>query len=478
MAFKLSKLIKGDGPGRVQSIESIGGDGTPRLPDVAIIDSFPALNYPYHEQELQECRLELLTTIHQLQVTREPTQDILETIRIKKAHHNHIVDSINELQARYRLDPIEKLPPELFISIIQEATFDAIPCDPLYLYSYIVGGLVIVRLTLVSRRWKELITNTPIFWTSIVLDGKSPQNFPNPLKFFELSRQLPVSVSIVYSVTMENSASWQELLKNRDRIVRLFYEDEFRGATRVEHDFKATFRNFMRNLSPLPALESLQYSSSTPHCDGPTIQYALDLCPTLRDIWAPLLPEKQIQYLMSRNCRIINVGQSPEPLWPFLEANSSLRNVRCYQGFSEEGTLPIVTKPLNWEMLSVDHLNVPLSIGITEKITQLVELNIGGYFSALFQLLTNIHRLSRLQALGLTLSINGDMAIIEHLPTSFPSNSTTAFRIIGIVTSEWHGSMKEANTETQHASVTCWQPIPAEILSRHAQFFIGVTSNL
>ncbi|PVG03940.1 hypothetical protein CPB86DRAFT_869307 [Serendipita vermifera] len=390
---------------------------------MAMTNSFPVLNPPSDQENLQECRLQLLTSIRQLQATQEVSQAVLEAIHTKKAHYNRVVDSINELQATYHFDPIEKLPPELFTQIVHEVAFDGVTIDTTDPHEYIWGGGVVSSLTLVSQRWKELITSTPFFWTFIVLNENKPDSFSNASIFFQFSQQLPVAVYILYSVTMESSTTWEELLKHRDRIVHVTYQDMVHHMAEIErHDFKATFRNCMRNISPLPALKSLVYDSSAIDSDGPTIQYVLDLYPTLREFRAPKLPDNQIKCLMSRSCRSIDIHQSPEPLWPLLEANPSLREVNIYEDLSESSTSPIVTKPLNWERLSVAHLNLPLSIGITEKVTQLVELDVKGYFATFFRLLTNMHRLSRLQDLTLTLLFNGRMTITEDLPTSFPSN--------------------------------------------------------
>ncbi|PVG03931.1 hypothetical protein CPB86DRAFT_821953 [Serendipita vermifera] len=375
--------------------------------------SFSVIQTAYDEGRLQESRIQLLNTIRQLQGSKDFGPGEFETLRAARSRYNEIVDSINTLYDSSRSDPIDKLPPELFAEIIRDAV------DNVSRQMEIKDFLS--SLTLVSTRWRGFITSTPVYWTSISLDYNRPDTFSSTRTFLKLSGDLPVTLSLTYYVTMENSIIWQELVKNRHRITHLDYRH---GLYEMDQDkFEATFRSCMRTLSPLPALKSLVNNNSGPSFRCAVTQYALDICPNLTETCGLDLNKKSIQRLMLRGCKSIWVEQKLEAVWPLLEANPSLSEVQCPERLREKRTSPIISDHLNWNSLFMGHINLPLAIGITEKMTQLAELKVEGYFSTLVQLLTNTHRLFRLRELQLTLAIDGPMPNEEDLPISFSSNS-------------------------------------------------------
>ncbi|PVG03932.1 hypothetical protein CPB86DRAFT_793289 [Serendipita vermifera] len=348
------------------------------------IASLPLIEqYSEEGKSLERSRVELLTLIDLLQGAGEVD---FKTIRAKKNQYNSIIDSIDKLKAKHRMDPIDKLPPELFARIIYQAAFDGAIESPIFGPEY----------PIVSLRWMKFIIDTPIYWRFIALNQWRSDSFPNLLTCLELSRQLPLSVSISYTSGLERSPAWQELLKHRHRIVQINYLDRHHTMRVIDtNNFDTTFRNCMRSLSPLPALESL-HSEHT--FDNLITQHVLDMYPTLRD--------------------------DPESLWPLLESNPFLKDVGCYGGINGENMSSIfATKPLSWERLCASPLTLQLSIVITQNISGLVFLSVSGHLITLVRLLTSIDRLSRLEELYLRLLIDFPAIPEGDLPTSFPSNN-------------------------------------------------------
>ncbi|CAG8612872.1 12358_t:CDS:1, partial [Acaulospora colombiana] len=386
---------------------------------MAMIDLFPALNRPYDKKKLQQSRLQLLTEIRQLWGMKEPSTDDLDDIRTKMAYHNSIVDIINGPEVTARLYPIHKLPPELFTQVLREVSFEGFVVDTLNPPKCRWNTKVLFRLTLVSQSWKSFITSTPSFWTYIILSEYRSNRASTCL---QLSRQLPISLHIIYSVTMETSTIWQEMSKNRDRIVSVIYEDKLgRREGDRQGDPESRFRSCMKGLPLLPALEILKFPDF--YSVSSDLQYALDLYPTLREVYGCQLEENHIQCLMSRYSPCITIRKNFKSLWPLLASNPLLKDVKCLFYLRECDTSPIVPGPLDWRRLSVTLINLPFSIGITEQLTQLVELNVRGYFATLFQLFKNIYRLSQLQKLKIELLIDNPMMVPQDLPVSFSSNA-------------------------------------------------------
>lgn len=138
---------------------------------------------------------------------------------VPKNRHNGIFDSINTLQAKHRLDPIDKLPPELFTHIIQilhNIAFETIRLNLLQYHKILEANDTILSLALVSQRWMQFIVNTPMFWTNIVLDEMKEDYFSNVSTFLPLSQELSITVYIRDSLTLEQSATWLELLERRN----------------------------------------------------------------------------------------------------------------------------------------------------------------------------------------------------------------------------------------------------------------------
>ncbi|CAG8723734.1 9785_t:CDS:1, partial [Acaulospora colombiana] len=361
----------------------------------------------------------ILTSIRQLQEMGDVDSDI---IRAKKVQYNSIVDSIDRLRPKPCSDPIDKLPPELFAKIIRKVAAVELGPDLWYPLGHSTDLFILLHLTLVSQRWMKFITDTPTYWTFIYIDERVSDNFSKAWTCLQLSKQLPITVYIVYSAEVQRSELWRELLKHRNRIVRVVYGY---NPNMPIIDSNQRFQDIMRDLFPLPALESLDYNAGGAYCLA--TQYVLDTFPKLRELGDGFIVGKEhIQSLMSRNCKRISISEDLRSVWPLVESDESLRWLRYNPSIPEtnspSSTAPFVKKSLNLEVLHTSRLDLPLSIGITEHITGLVYLSVEGGLTALVRLLASIDRLSRLQRLRLRLLIILPMTAMVDLPSSFPTN--------------------------------------------------------
>ncbi|PVG04121.1 hypothetical protein CPB86DRAFT_810009 [Serendipita vermifera] len=387
---------------------------------MATTDSQSIIERDNDEESLQEHRIKLLTSICQWYETGEVD---FEAVCAEKAQYNRVIDSINTLQAKHRLDPIDKLPPELFAEIIHEAVFSEISLDPLLEWKVTKANDDILSLTLVSRRWMQFIINTPIYWTHIVLDEDKGDCFSTASTFLQLSGDLSITVSIRNSLALEQSTTWLELLKHRNRIVLVAYGTA--NFYMEDNTLLSNFQKVMEMLSPLPRLNTLQCCYIEDMGDS-VLQYILDIYPSLSEIYGIEISERSLRRLMSRNCKSIILTQDPVPLIEVLEGNPSLRKVVIdFNSTLSTTELPSFNRGsvLNWSTLNIyEGLSLSFSHIITNRMIHLTYLSVDGHLESLVQLATSIHRFPRLQALSLGLWFSRLARFEGILPASFPSN--------------------------------------------------------
>ncbi|PVG04124.1 hypothetical protein CPB86DRAFT_778368 [Serendipita vermifera] len=418
------------------------------------VDSQSATGQDKDEKELQERRVELLTSIRQLHETGGVDSEI---IHAKRFGHNGIVDSINALQAKHRSDPINKYPPELFTQIIYQAIFDRVSFKPIEYWELTKANGNLLSLTLVSQRWMQFIINTPIYWTFIVLDETEGDWLSTASVFLQFSRELPITVYIRDLLILEQSMLWSELLQHRNRISGILYNSQSLYQDTISVDFQ----KFMEKLSPLPSLKMLQCRNEK--IDDSLLQSVLDMYPTLSEIHRLSVSERSLRCLMLRNCKSISLHQDPEPVMRVLEDNLSLREVNIdtsYRSTLSTTELPLLqgdstsNQPLNWSTLRFDrNLSLSFSQVITRRMPHLVHLSVGGSIESLIELATSLHSFPRLQELFLRLQLDSLLKFEGEFPTSFLANEnirvfswSTVSSHGSAVTVEWLGVHKQFTT--------------------------------
>jgi hypothetical protein len=377
----------------------------------------------YDEQQLDQSRIELLTAIRHLQERTELGQDQSRDLGAKKARFNQIADTINSLQAKTRLDPIDRLPPEIFTQIICSTA----PSGSFHREWFEYNSFVL-SLTLVSTRWMDFVINTPLFWTSILLDERVADCSSIAATFLQLSRQLPISVNIVWSSSLESSVIWLELQEHRNRITRVIYNFTYfipYGMNQAPIELP----KFLTMLSPLPLLDTLNYVGRDP-AGRSVARHVLDVFPNITKISGFYLSTRSIRRLMSRHCSSIVLPLKVNPPFSLLEDNPALHTVSESMGVlpvsrQTEG-ISLLKKSVKWANLSLGPLNVSLSTTITEKMTQLVSLSVSGYLHSLIRFFINIDRLCRLRELSLGYLV-GTRGMVEISNASFPSNGNVRF---------------------------------------------------
>jgi len=146
------------------------------------------------------------------------------------------------------LDPIEVFPPEIWLQILGYVTLsdsedekeDINPSDSLFLAS------------LVSPRWRDVILNTPDFWSEIVVVSVS-DSYPDELfklhAALSLSRQTPLNLTIKGSFP-KNWDILQLLSRHRGRFQTISLSGSWDSP-----DIEGNINRFFLSMGPMPRLQ-------------------------------------------------------------------------------------------------------------------------------------------------------------------------------------------------------------------------------
>jgi hypothetical protein len=126
--------------------------------------------------------------------------------------NNHIIELLHKLHSTPRLDPAEKLPPEIFRTIIIEAVTN------IYMAPEKTNNSLI--LTLVSERWREIILGIPEIWNEILVSVQHEDCASKFVLFLELSTPLPIHL-VIHDWQVGNLNILPALFQCRDRITKL-----------------------------------------------------------------------------------------------------------------------------------------------------------------------------------------------------------------------------------------------------------------
>jgi len=87
-----------------------------------------------------------------------------EGLKALLENHNSLVEELNLSEEPPRYDPIERLPYELWVKVLEEALLkERYGC-------VFISTEISISLTSVSSKWRHSIRSTPHLWSDIVVD--------------------------------------------------------------------------------------------------------------------------------------------------------------------------------------------------------------------------------------------------------------------------------------------------------------------
>jgi hypothetical protein len=141
------------------------------------------------EEQLKIERANLLERINTIE--QNPTSDKEEKSCIEHLWNtnNRIIDLLRKFHPMPRLDPAEKLPPELFRTIIIDAV-----SSHAYIHPEKTNNSL--TLTLVSERWRDILLGIPEIWDEILVSALHADCASEFVLFLELSKPLPIHLAV------------------------------------------------------------------------------------------------------------------------------------------------------------------------------------------------------------------------------------------------------------------------------------------
>jgi hypothetical protein len=164
--------------------------------------------------------------------------------------YNQVIDTLHRRELSRRIDPMGRLPHEIITEILLDVSTS-------YYYWHPIRHLEeILPLTMVSKRWQRFILSEPLFWNVISLDTQYDRDALISLQL-HLSQDLPLTVQVNLPLERWDSIR-PELTRHRARIetIRVVERLDFDGEDVVQLAADECHK-FLNDIGPLSNLRRL-----------------------------------------------------------------------------------------------------------------------------------------------------------------------------------------------------------------------------
>jgi hypothetical protein len=206
------------------------------------------------KEQLKIERAKLLERINAIEQNGKNDKEVQAYIEHLWNTNNLIVDLLRNFHPMPRLDPAEKLPLELFRTIIIEAITGSSSIPPEKTNNSLI-------LTLVSERWRDILLAIPQIWNEILVSVHHDDCASKFFLFLKLSKPLPIHLEI-HDWQVGDLDILPTLSQCRDRIKKITVSGGYGPSP--QPGAQAAL-NALDQLSPLRNLKYLFYLGD----DGP-----------------------------------------------------------------------------------------------------------------------------------------------------------------------------------------------------------------
>ncbi|PVF97488.1 hypothetical protein CPB86DRAFT_826432 [Serendipita vermifera] len=246
-----------------------------------------------NEEQLNAKRIALLSTIEELSNNPEVKgEEYSQQLRPHQRAYNSIIDRLSAINKPRRFDPLDKLPIEIWQTIIYQVVyFDSRPHARLF-YRIIPPDIFVFML--VSKRWLHSIVNAPFLWGTVSFDMSIPDYLARAKMHLDLGKERPIYLRI--TVPLEG---WDEiiplLIESRERIT--FLQVTSRTFS-YRHGAKlcSEIEKYLNDLLPLPNLERFDILNMPSSPDATSLcQKVLIQTPSLKAMMGIDLPKEFLE---------------------------------------------------------------------------------------------------------------------------------------------------------------------------------------
>ncbi|PVF97673.1 hypothetical protein CPB86DRAFT_815383 [Serendipita vermifera] len=382
----------------------------------------------FDRDDLSVERLTVLKEIHHIEQIKSADTETMRSMDRLRQRYNCIIGSIDNLNAKPRHDPLDRLPVELFRAIIHE-TLTPSNGRP---HEYPYDSNQALLLTLVSTRWRDFILEMPSAWTSIQINYRLPDCLAKIALCLTLSRDLPIHLNLTFPMRL-----WDSILpmiaghKERIQRISLYYYWPWKSppsSGQIE-----VVLDFLEELLPMPNLQRLSTCSMDNRGDA-ILLWLLDHCNHLQATTGLSFREDMLHLDSVRELRKVHIPvklerfMSLEANTPMLAQVELVMPPKVTRKQSRRGTIPISpphpnVSPLSWRYLSCWYPNPETLTSLIPRLTDLKELTLGVGDRLLKALLAHIYQFYQLEYLSLDLDTTKDKSDVPFSMIKVQTNN-------------------------------------------------------
>jgi hypothetical protein len=304
-------------------------------------------------------------------------------LRTKQAAYNEVIDALRVLRQGPRFDPMDKLPNEIWSSILIHFAV----LKNMFTWHNIPRTEHLVPLTRVSKRWRRFLHSEPLLWNVIILRTRRYDNSAIVARQLELSAHLPITL-VLHLPFDQWTQVLPELIKHRDRIETIALDEESYLERRQS---SASVRQMLEDLFPLPHLRQLgeTYEAMRRWQDLP---YILERFPSLRQLPNIPVTTELLRRVKDRlDLKEVTTYEDLLSISMILEDMPSIRRVTCqtdpvasledFSDSSSYGAFYATPRRLGWTRLTFDTYSYPLPVQFLYRLPYLTSLEIRSDFA-------------------------------------------------------------------------------------------------
>ncbi|PVF94330.1 hypothetical protein CPB86DRAFT_49208 [Serendipita vermifera] len=323
-------------------------------------------------------------------------------LQAKIAAYNEAVNSLRDYNYRLGIDPMDKLPEELWIKILKycmwiKGVWDTRP--------FVESVLV---LTLVSKRWRAFILSEPSFWNKVALTNHHDDASMTVLVSLSLSRNLPLTLYI--DLPFRGWAEVRsEMLEHHNRIENIVMSGMYSFEMHAKK--RRHVKRLLEYLHPLSSRKRLgdAYETSETEYDAVWILKRFSEVSHL-----PNLALTKDALLLAKRLRAVHTYERIDDIFPMLEVLPNLKkvvfwddsNVNMANGRSPTRESPPSPNPLHWSSFAYHCIRPKLPISVLQRLLFLTSLEFVGGFGLLTDAIAILHSFKKLRRFATHLSLD------------------------------------------------------------------------
>lgn len=320
--------------------------------------------------------MRLLKHINDLQQSHAPSPEGTIPLQVYCTQYNQIMDEV--FSSAPRIDPLVKLPSDLWLPILRYAVADRTPFDKDHF-----SLEMLFTLTLVSRRWRRIVMQESALWTNIRLDDgyDSGQDTAALLAtYLHLSQARYLNITFILPLPSWDSVR-DSIATHRSRITSIVFRQGalFLRRDNIPNALEIEATSILRSLSPMSNLMEVKGLSTDFHWLMQQGTPLVDVRPSMLSAKTLSLPSaRYIGHIITvEELRVIlNLAQSLPRVETvrFLQDTSTRNHISTF--IEPKDIEPNLPKLLSWTSLFYDQPVCEFPLWLLDRLPHLTNLHL------------------------------------------------------------------------------------------------------